>query len=153
MREVRFQAFATTDRSAPNRSQSPFRNVQEDQIVWGRSPVRFDLAGGWTDTPPYCLSYGGKVVNFAADLNGQSPIQVFARISKEPRILLRSLDLGLDEKIETFDELLARDRLGGGFALPGPALSWLVSLLNSMSKVTSAPFAIYWRLQSGEVLN
>ena len=102
--------------------QSPAQNVQEDQIVWGRSPIRFDLAGGWTDTPPYCISYGGKVVNFAADLNGQSPIQVFARISKEPRILLRSLDLGLDEKIETFDELLARDRLGGGFGIARASL-------------------------------
>ena len=35
--------------------------VLEDQIVWGRSPVRLDLAGGWTDTPPYCLEYGGQV--------------------------------------------------------------------------------------------
>ncbi|MFH1963964.1 MAG: bifunctional fucokinase/L-fucose-1-P-guanylyltransferase, partial [Acidobacteriota bacterium] len=96
---------------------SPSRNVQEDQIVWGRSPVRFDLAGGWTDTPPYCLYYGGKVVNLAADLNGQSPIQVFARISKEPRILMRSIDLGLDKRIETFEELLARNRLGGGFGI------------------------------------
>ena len=97
--------------------QSPGRNVQEDQIVWARSPVRFDLAGGWTDTPPYCLYHGGRVVNLAADLNEQSPIQVFARISKEPRILLRSLDLGLDKKIETFEELLARGRLGGGFGI------------------------------------
>lgn len=37
---------------------SPRRAAQEDQIVWGRSPVRLDLAGGWTDTPPYCLEYG-----------------------------------------------------------------------------------------------
>ncbi len=97
--------------------QSPARNVQEDQIVWVRSPVRLDLAGGWTDTPPYCLYYGGRVVNLAVDLNDQSPVQAFARISKEPRILLRSLDLGLDEKIETFDEILARGRLGGGFGI------------------------------------
>ena len=27
--------------------------VVSDQIVWGRSPARLDLAGGWTDTPPY----------------------------------------------------------------------------------------------------
>ena len=27
--------------------------VSSDQIVWGRSPVRIDIAGGWTDTPPY----------------------------------------------------------------------------------------------------
>jgi len=31
----------------------PRRSVLEDQIIWARSPVRFDLAGGWTDTQPY----------------------------------------------------------------------------------------------------
>lgn len=31
--------------------QMPRLNVYRDQIVWGRSPVRIDLAGGWTDTP------------------------------------------------------------------------------------------------------
>ena len=35
--------------------QAPHLHVYPDQIVWGRSPVRIDLAGGWTDTPPYCL--------------------------------------------------------------------------------------------------
>ena len=35
--------------------QMPRLNVYRDQIVWGRSPVRIDLAGGWTDTPPYCM--------------------------------------------------------------------------------------------------
>jgi len=46
---------------------SPFRNVMEDQILWGRSPVRLDLAGGWTDTPPYCIMEGGKVVNLSVE--------------------------------------------------------------------------------------
>ena len=62
----------------------PRRNVLDDQIVWARSPVRFDLAGGWTDTPPYCIEHGGKVLNVAADLNGQPPIQVFAKLSERP---------------------------------------------------------------------
>src|SRR5205085_1480512 len=58
----------------------PSRRILEDQIVWGRSPVRLDLAGGWTDTPPYCIEHGGRVLNLAVDLNGQPPIQVFARL-------------------------------------------------------------------------
>ena len=52
---------------------SPYLNVYSDQIVWGRSPVRIDVAGGWTDTPPYSLFAGGNVVNLAIELNGQPP--------------------------------------------------------------------------------
>ena len=52
--------------------QSPKLSVYSDQIVWGRSPVRIDLAGGWTDTPPYCLNEGGNVINLAITLNGQN---------------------------------------------------------------------------------
>ena len=36
------------------KKQQPHLSVYSDQIVWGRSPVRIDLAGGWTDNPPYC---------------------------------------------------------------------------------------------------
>ena len=65
---------------APRAAGGPLKcAVKLDQIVWARSPVRLDLAGGWTDTPPYTNRYGGAVVNVAVDLNGQSPIQVFVR--------------------------------------------------------------------------
>ena len=51
----------------------PRKQIADDQIVWGRSPVRIDIAGGWTDTPPYCLMEGGNVINLAIELNGQPP--------------------------------------------------------------------------------
>jgi galactokinase/mevalonate kinase-like predicted kinase len=95
----------------------------EDQIVWGRSPVRLDLAGGWSDTPPYCLEYGGCVVNLAANLNGQPPIQVFARICEKPEIVLRSIDLGIDERITTYEELHRYGVLGSGFGIARAALA------------------------------
>tara|TARA_Y100001970_G_scaffold101317_1_gene127245 strand:+ start:11630 stop:12481 length:852 start_codon:yes stop_codon:yes gene_type:complete len=31
------------------------------------APVRVDLAGGWTDVPPYTEDFGGEVVNFTID--------------------------------------------------------------------------------------
>ena len=65
---------------------TPQLSVYPDQIVWGRSPVRIDLAGGWTDTPPYSLYAGGNVVNLAIELNGQPPLQVRSeerRVGKE----------------------------------------------------------------------
>ncbi|MBP8954494.1 MAG: GHMP kinase, partial [Armatimonadetes bacterium] len=34
--------------------------------IWrARSPVRVDLAGGWTDVPPFSAEQGGMVVNAA----------------------------------------------------------------------------------------
>lgn len=101
----------------------PRRNVLEDQIVWGRCPIRLDLAGGWTDTPPYCLEHGGRVVNVASNLNGQPPIQVFGRICDKPEILLRSIDLGIDETIRTYDELTQYSKLGSGFGIARAALA------------------------------
>jgi galactokinase/mevalonate kinase-like predicted kinase len=83
----------------------PHGNVKDDQIVWARSPIRFDLAGGWTDTPPYCIEHGGKVLNVAADLNGQPPIQVFAKLSERPELVMRSIDLGVEERVRTYAEL------------------------------------------------
>ena len=91
----------------------PRRNILDDQIIWGRSPVRFDLAGGWSDTPPYCLEHGGRVVNVAVDLNGQPPIQVFARLHSEPTLVLHSIDLGIAETIDSYEELVKPSALGG----------------------------------------
>lgn len=101
---------------------SPSRNVLEDQILWGRSPVRLDLAGGWTDTPPYCIMEGGKVVNLSVELNGQLPLQVYARPLEEPKIVLRSIDLGEKTEISSFEELNNYNLLGGGFSIPKAAL-------------------------------
>jgi len=100
----------------------PERNLMDDQILWGRSPVRLDLAGGWTDTPPYCIMEGGKVVNLSVELNGQLPLQVYARPIDEYKIVLRSIDLGSEMEISSFDELSGYDQLGGGFSIPVAAL-------------------------------
>ena len=102
---------------------TPERAVLEDQIVWGRSPVRLDLAGGWTDTPPYCIEYGGAVVNAAVDLNGQPPIQVFAKLCSRPEIVLRSIDLGVEKRICTWEELNTFAEPGSDFALAKAALA------------------------------
>jgi galactokinase/mevalonate kinase-like predicted kinase len=101
----------------------PSRHVLDDQIVWGRSPVRLDLAGGWTDTPPYCLMNGGKVVNLAVELNGQPPVQVFAKVTERPDIVLRSIDLGVAERLSTYEELRGYNQVGSGFVILKAALA------------------------------
>ena len=100
----------------------PHRHILDDQILWGRSPVRLDLAGGWTDTPPNCIINGGKVVNLAVELNGQPPLQVFTRPIKEPAIILRSIDLGNKEVICDFEALNDFAMVGGAFSIPKAAL-------------------------------
>ncbi len=104
---------------------APRLALKEDQIVWGRSPVRLDLAGGWTDTPPFCFENGGAVVNVAVNLNGQEPIQVFVRPTPEPAIRINSIDLGLSETIHTYDQLAGYRDPTSGFSLPKAALSLL----------------------------
>ncbi|MBQ4387627.1 MAG: bifunctional fucokinase/L-fucose-1-P-guanylyltransferase [Prevotella sp.] len=103
--------------------QSPRLSVYPDQIVWGRSPVRIDLAGGWTDTPPYCLMEGGAVVNIAIELNGQPPLQTYVKPCREPHIVLRSIDLGAMEVIETYEQLAAYNKVGSPFSIPKAALA------------------------------
>ena len=102
--------------------QNPRMTVFSDQIVWGRSPVRIDIAGGWTDTPPFCLMEGGNVVNLAIELNGQSPIQAYAKPCKEKHVVLHSIDLGASEIIETYDELANYKEVGSPFSIPKAAL-------------------------------
>ena len=100
----------------------PRLSVFPDQIVWGRSPVRIDLAGGWTDTPPYCLMEGGSVVNIAIELNGQPPLQAYVKPCREPHIVLRSIDLGAMEVVETYEQLAAYNKVGSPFSIPKAAL-------------------------------
>ena len=108
--------------SALSKKQSPQLSVFCDQIVWGRSPVRIDLAGGWTDTPPYTLYEGGNVVNLAIELNGQPPLQVYVKPSKEYKIILRSIDMGAMEVVTSYDELSEFKKIGSPFSIPKAAM-------------------------------
>jgi galactokinase/mevalonate kinase-like predicted kinase len=133
-RELEVQAFADLRDLLVAEAQLepalPRRNVKEDQIVWARSPVRLDLAGGWSDTPPYCLEHGGKVVNVAVDLNGQPPIQVFGKlgerrelVGERRELVLRSIDLGSEERLRTYKELEAYGQPGSVFGLAKAAFA------------------------------
>ena len=101
----------------------PHMSVYSDQIVWGRSPVRIDISGGWTDTPPFCLMEGGNVVNLAIELNGQPPLQAYVKPGREHLITLRSIDLGAMEQVRTYDELADYQKVGSPFSIPKAALT------------------------------
>lgn len=116
-----FEALENTIISSVEKVQ-PIYNVMQDQIVWGRSPARIDIAGGWSDTPPFSIYNGGSVVNFAIDLNGQQPIQVYIKPITECSFILRSIDTGVSEKITTFKELESYNKVGSSFSIPKAAL-------------------------------
>ena len=109
--------------ATPQHKLEPQLAVYSDQIVWGRSPVRIDLAGGWTDTPPYAMYAGGNVVNLAIELNGQPPLQVYIRPLKEFHISLRSIDMGSSELVTDFETLKNFNIVGSPFSIPKAALA------------------------------
>jgi galactokinase/mevalonate kinase-like predicted kinase len=51
-----------------------------DQWVIATSPVRVDLSGGWTDTPPVCYEYGSAVTGVAVTVDGKKPLSCRCRI-------------------------------------------------------------------------
>lgn len=101
---------------------SPRLNVCLDQIVWSRSPVRIDISGGWTDTPPFCLMEGGNVINLGIELNGQPPLQTYIKPCVEKHIVLKSIDLGATEEITTYKQLADFSHVGSPFSIPKAAL-------------------------------
>jgi len=109
--------------SAMHDRQAPHMSVYNDQIVWGRSPVRIDIAGGWTDTPPFCLMEGGDVVNLAIELNGQPPIQAYVKPCRQQHIILRSIDLGAAEVVTDYGQLADFHHVGSPFSIPKAALA------------------------------
>lgn len=76
-----------TQRKSPQRTPIGYE-------VEATSPVRLDLTGGWSDTPPYCFERGGEVMNVAIDLDGRPPVRAIVKATREPKILLESHDLG-----------------------------------------------------------
>ena len=92
--------------SGTRMTELPRSVLRRDEIVWARAPARLDVGGGWTDTPPYSLEFGGRVINAAVTLNGQPPIQAYVRAIEEPVVRMGSIDLGARVEITELAELL-----------------------------------------------
>lgn len=56
------------------------------------APARIDLAGGWTDSPPFSAEEGGAVVAAAVTLRAECRLSLHEHAS--PGVLIRSRDLG-----------------------------------------------------------
>lgn len=110
-----------------NQQQPHTISIRSDEVVWACSPARLDFAGGWSDTPPYCLEKGGTVLNAAVTLNGQYPIQVIAKINFDYTIRINSIDLGMTRVVNDMETLAQFTNPGDWLSLPKAAL-WATGL-------------------------
>ena len=86
-------------------------------------PARIDLGGGWSDTPPFCLDWGGTVLNVAVLLNGCNSIRTALRRLPDPLVRCVSGEDGLAAEYRTCAELLQPPSPGDPFSIPRTALS------------------------------
>lgn len=110
-------------KSSLRSGERPRNALRPDETIWGRGPARIELGGGWTDTPPYTLEFGGDVANVAVNLNGQPPIHCYCRVIEEPVIRIASIDGGGRTEIRELEELLDYRRPEDPFALAKAALA------------------------------
>ena len=86
------------------------------------APARIDFGGGWSDTPPFCLDWGGTVFNMAITLNGAYPIRTVVRPLNEPVVRLVSSEA--TESL-TASSFLSSASVGSPFAIHRAALAML----------------------------
>jgi len=123
---VREAAFADIARRVRSHVALPPRPrpaaIAPGKIARATAPVRIDIAGGWSDTPPICNDVGGAVVNVAVRLDGAQPIRAEARIIAQPLIRIRSVDLNQSIELRRAADIAAHRDPGDWAALPKAAL-------------------------------
>lgn len=78
-----------------------------DDCITVELPLRIDLAGGWSDTPPICYKMGGAVFNAAVTLNGVKPVKVRVRRLAAKEVHVESVDLGQSGVLKSLAEIRA----------------------------------------------
>src|SRR5271157_113532 len=86
------------------------------------APARIDFGGGWSDTPPFCLDWGGTVFNMAVTLNGAYPIRTIVRAVDDPVVRLVSSEATESLTAECFSSVAD---VGSPFAIHRAALQML----------------------------
>jgi len=85
------------------------------------APARIDMGGGWSDTPPFCLDWGGTVLNCAIEIDGAYPIRT--EIRRIPEKLVRCDAQGAPvAEFRTAKDLLEPCPPGSVFSIPRTAL-------------------------------
>lgn len=101
----------------------PVRGVAAGTCASVSLPVRFDVAGGWSDTPPYCIERPARVLNMAVTLDGGLPVGAHVEALADARWELVLEDAGGQSAVlRTGDALESPAGLRDAFALLRTAL-------------------------------
>ena len=77
----------------------------ENGFVRVERPLRIDLAGGWSDTPPICNERGGAVLNVAVTLEGRRPVVAEVKRIPAREVRVESVDLGMSGVLKSKREI------------------------------------------------
>ena len=122
-----------------------------DNWVISVSPVRVDLAGGWSDTPPICYEFGGSVTGMAVLVNNRYPLCCRCRtVSEGSGILVRSeiRDISSGSLISSTQEEITSITQMNGFRDPSGVCSLLKASLVCLGMVTEHQIEQEFELQS-----
>ena len=121
--------------------------VKDKHIV--ELPLRVNWGGGWSDTPPYCLENGGKVLNAAILLNKLKPVIIILEKIPEKKIILISEDLNAKAEFDSIEKLQQTGNPYDPFAIPKACLIACGILPQTGGNLTE----ILARLGSGFIIN
>ncbi len=89
------------------------------RTVTATAPARIDLAGGWTDVPPYTTEVGGAVCNVAIELFAVATVSAATRAEAPANALIRAAWLragGPDVTVTLSSDIPIGSGLGGSSA-------------------------------------
>ena len=81
-------------------------SLRDGEVVVEK-PLRIDLAGGWSDTPPICNLAGGCVLNAAVTLDGAKPVKAVVRRIAVREVRVTSADLARSGTLSSLKEIRA----------------------------------------------
>ena len=131
--EAQARAYRLIGRAvAPGGHASQQTSPWQYESVTVEAPARIDIGGGWSDTPPFCLDWGGTVLNIAILPEGRCPIQTTVRRLAEPLIRCVSIETGLTVEYRTSEDLLPPYSPGDEFSIVRAALHMTGLLARSL---------------------
>lgn len=90
--------------------------ITEDEAII-KMPVRVNFCGSPSDAAPYCIEYGGTMIDGTLLLKGDYPIVITAKKLKENKIVFGSDDLKAEKEYTDIKEIQACDNTDDTFAL------------------------------------